>query len=485
MTTAAPDPHRTVGGIDLQACTIDQLQAAMAAGLTCVELVGVYLARITEHDRRTCSVLATSPTALANAARLDRERAAGRLRGPLHGVPLLLKDNVGTADQPTTAGSVALAGLQPRADAHLVGKLRAAGAVVLGKTNLSEFANWVDPSMPNGWSGLGGQVRGAFTLADPSGSSSGSAVATALALAAATVGSETSGSILSPASVAGIVGVKPTRGLVSRTGVVPLAEGFDTAGPMTRTVRDAAVLLTVMAGSDPADPATLEADRHRVDYAAALAGATLDGARLGVSPRLRDDLEPAEKDVYDAALQLLRDRGAVVVETTALDDATALGLTLLGLIPAAFRIGLDAYLATAAPAPDSGVRSLADIVRFNEQHPSAVPHGQGLLVASVVFPGDAEAVAAASAALRAVQTRAIEEATADLDGLVAPGAAWSNLGASAGCPSVVVPAGLAGDIPLGLCFLGTPWSEVRLLRLAAAFEQAAPARPLPPLHPAL
>ena len=460
------------------------LQRALSDGLTSVQLVRACQERVAALDGPTRSVLALSPTALDAAAELDAERARGHLRGPLHGIPVLVKDNVGTADQPTTAGAAALAGLQPREDAVLVGLLRAAGMVVLGKTNLSEFANWVDPSMPNGWSGLGGQVKDAFTLADPSGSSSGSAVATALALAPVTIGTETSGSILSPASVAGIVGVKPTRGLISRTGVVPLAEGFDTAGPMTRNVHDAAALLTVLAASDPVDAATAEADDHRVDYVQALEGATLSGARLGTSARLRAELTPAEAASYDAALEVLRTAGATVVETTALDQATALGFTLLGLIPVAFRTGLDTYLATAAPVPASGVTSLADVVRYNEEHPEAVPHGQGLLVASAHFPGDAETVTAASAALRAVQCAAIEAALQDLDALVAPGAAWSNLGASAGCPSVVVPAGLAGELPSGLAFLGEPWSEARLLRLAAAFEAAAPPRPLPPVHPA-
>ena len=466
--------------VDLQNVTFAELQRAMANGLLSAELVRTYRARVAELDGRTNSVLALSPTAEQRAERLDAERSSGVVRGPLHGIPLLVKDNVGTSDQPTTAGARALDGLRPHRDAFLVSRLRDAGAVVFGKANLSEWANWVDPAMPNGWSGLGGQVRAAFGGGDPSGSSSGSAVATALALAAGSIGTETSGSILSPSSVAGIVGVKPTRGLVSRTGVVPLAEGFDTAGPMTRSVADAAALLSVLAGTDPDDAATEQADRHRTDYVAALAGATLRGVRLGLSPRLRDALAAPQRAVYDAALATLVDAGAILVETEALDEATALGTTLLGLIPASFRTGLEGYLAWAAPVPASGVRTLADVVRFNREHPEAVPHGQGLLIASASFPGDAGQVASAAAALRAVQVRAIENAIEGLDALVAPGSDWSNLGASAGCPGVVVPAGLADGIPYGLSFHGEPWSEARLLRLAAAFEAVAPPRPLPP-----
>lgn len=469
----------TTDPVNVQRDTFDDLQRAMSAGLPSAELVRLYRARVAEHDGAPNSVLALSPSAEQQAERLDAERSSGVVRGPLHGIPLLVKDNIGTEDQPTTAGARALEGLQPHRDAFLVARLREAGAVVLGKTNLSEWANWVDPEMPNGWSGLGGQVRAAFGGGDPSGSSSGSAVATALALAAAAIGSETSGSILSPSSVAGIVGVKPTRGLVSRTGIVPLAEGFDTAGPMARTVADAAVLLTVLAGSDPDDPATAEADARRVDYVAALEGATLRGARLGLSPGLRDGLDPPQRAVYDAALATLADAGAVLVETTALDEATALGLTLLGLIPASFRTGLEAYLAEAAPAPASGVRTLADVVAFNEQHPEAVPYGQSLLLASVAFPSGADEVSRAAAALRGVQVRAIDAAMEGLDALVAPGAQWANLGASAGSPGVVVPAGLADGVPLGLCFHGEPWSEARLLALAAAFEAAAAPRPVP------
>ena len=481
----APSPardHRAqVAGLDLQTATIGDLQAALTAGrLTAVELAETYLDRIAHDDGRTNSVREVSPTALDHAHTLDNERQAGIVRGPLHGIPVLLKDNIGTADQPTTAGSFALEGLLVHHDAFVTARLRDAGAVVLGKTNLSEFANWVDPSMPNGFSSLGGQVSCAYRFGDPSGSSSGSGVAGSMAFAAGTIGSETSGSILSPSDVNGLVGVKPTRGLVSRAGIVPLAEGFDSAGPMTRTVVDAAALLTAIAGPDPDDPATDAAPS--VDYSAALLGATLTGARLGWSPPVRDALEAGPRALYDAALADLTRLGAVLVATDALDAAGELGKTELDLIPEDFKANLDHFLATCAPVPLSGVRSLQDIVRHNAAHPERMPYGQSLLVTSAATAGDRQAAAARALTLRTAQAAVIDAGLAR-DGLrayIAPGAAWSNIGASAGYPSVIVPAGIVdGTTPMGLSFLGTAWSEPSLLALAAAYENGTRRR-VPP-----
>ncbi|MCU1601840.1 MAG: gatA, partial [Frankiales bacterium] len=380
-TTGSPkaDCRATVAGLDLQTATIADLERALAAHrTTSVALVKAYLGRIKAYDGPTNSIRELSPTALAWAARLDKEREGGAVRGPLHGVPILLKDNIGTGDQATTAGSIALAGMRPYQDATLVAKLRAAGAIVLGKTNLSEFANWVDLSMPNGYSSLGGQVRNAYTLGDPSGSSSGSGVAGSMAFAAAAFGSETSGSILSPSDVNGLVGVKPTRGLVSREGVIPLAEGFDTAGPMARSVGDAAALLTVVAGSDPADAATYPANAHRTDYTRAIRGASLKGMRLGFSESDRSGLGAAQRKVYDAALADLKRLGAVLVPTSALDETGLVGTGEIGLIPNDFKANLDHYLATEAPTPKSGVKSLVDVMLFNQQHPDKVKYGQNL-----------------------------------------------------------------------------------------------------------
>ncbi|MDP9100569.1 MAG: amidase family protein [Actinomycetota bacterium] len=479
----AADCRARVAGLDLQTATFGDLQSALQAGrLSSVKLVRTYLDRIRHLDARTNSLRDLSPTAVRDAARLDAERRGGQVRGPLHGIPVLLKDNIGTADQPTTAGSIALEGLRPYVDAGLVARLRAAGAIVLGKTNLSEFANWVDLSMPNGYSSLGGQVKNAYTFGDPSGSSSGSGVATSMAFAAAAFGSETSGSILSPSDVNGLVGVKPTRGLVSRDGIIPLAEGFDTAGPMARNVRDAAALLTVVAGTDPADPATATADTHRTDYTKGLAGASLAGVRLGYSTSVETGLGGPARKVYDAALADLRRLGAVLVATDALDNTGNLGLAEIGLIPNDFKGNLDHYLATYAPTPRSGVKTLADIAVFNNAHPNKVKYGQNLILASVAQPGSRELASATSLGLRTAQGANIDEGLAKdtLDAFIAPGAAYANIGASAGYPTVIVPSGLVSDTnPQGLSIMGTAWSEARLLRYAAAYE-AGTRRRIPP-----
>ena len=483
VASPAADCRARIAGLDLETATIADLRAALAAGrLTSAQLVSAYLARIKAYDRPTNSIRELSPTAMKWAAKLDAERKSGRIRGPLEGVPVLLKDNIGTEDQPTTAGSIALAGMRPRRDATLVARLRAAGAIILGKTNLSEFANWVDLSMPNGYSSLGGQVREAYSLGDPSGSSSGSGVAGSMAFAAAAFGSETSGSILSPSSVNGLVGIKPTRGLVSRDGIIPLAEGFDTAGPMARDVADAAALLTVVAATDAADPATANANSHKTDYVNAIEGATLRGVRLGYSASVRDGLTAPEQVVYKRALADLTKAGAVLVATDALDNTGNIGLVELGLIPNDFKANLDHYLATYAPTPKSGVKSLLDIVIYNNGHKDKVKYGQNLLIASAAQPGEATTASVGSLAMRTAQGANIDQGLGKdhLDAFIAPGAAYANIGASAGYPTVVVPSGLVSDIhPLGLSFMGTAWSEAKLLRYAAAYESATKRR-VPP-----
>ncbi|MCU1693667.1 MAG: gatA [Frankiales bacterium] len=480
------DCRATVAGLDLETATVADLSRAMATGrLTSAKLVAAYLDRIRAYDGKTNSVRALNAHALQDAARLDRERAAGSLRGPLHGVPVLLKDNIGTTDLPTTAGSLALKDLVPYDDAVLTARLRAAGAVVLGKTNLSEFANWVSLTMPNGYSSLGGQVREAYGLGDPSGSSSGSGVAGSMAFAAGTFGSETSGSILSPSSVNGLVGVKPTRGLVSRTGVIPLAEGFDTAGPMTRSVADAAALLSAVAGSDRSDPATVDAQAHlpaHGDYTSGLTRASLKGVRLGYSTADADGLPAESRALYATALADLRRLGATLVPTETLDTLGLVGVAETGLIPNDFHANLDHYLQTMAPTPRSGVHSLAEIAVFNAQHPQQVKYGQDLLLASVAQPGSRAAASAASLALRTASGATIDASLqeSDLDALVGPGPLYANAGASAGYPTVIVPMGLTtARRPLGLSFLGTKWDERDLLTYAAAYEQGTHRR-VPP-----
>lgn len=471
------DCRAHVAGLDLQTVTVEQLQAAMRSGrLTSRALTRAYVDRIRAYDGPTNSIRVLSPRALAEADRLDRERKAGKVRGPLHGVPVLLKDNIGTTDVPTTAGSIALEGSIPTAEAFVTQRLRAAGAVVLGKTNLSEFANWMSLGMPNGYSSLGGQVLNAYNEGDPSGSSSGSGVAGSMAFATATLGSETSGSILSPTQVNGLVGVKPSLGLTSRAGVIPLAPSFDVVGPMTRNVTDAAAVLTAIAGADPRDPVTASAEP--VDYLAALKGASLDGVRLGYDPGYERD------PVFARALEDLRALGAELVETELVSNGGLVGLTEIAEIPNEFKASLNTYLAEEVrPGLKSGVRTLSDIIAFNERHPDRVKYGQSLLQASNATPGILLLGAPPAAVTRASSQAVIDGALAadGLDAILAPGPAYANVGAAAGYPTVMVPAGTTNDdtVAKGLSFLGTGFDEADLLRYAAAYEKATQRR-VPP-----
>jgi amidase len=477
------DCRARVAGLDLETASFADLSKALTAGrLTSRQLTQAYLDRIAAYDAPTNAIRAVNPHALQDAARLDAERRAGHLRGPLHGLPVLLKDNIGTKDLPTTAGSIALAGSVPKQDAFLTARLRKAGAIVLGKTNLSEFANWVDLSMPNGYSSLGGQVKSAYTMGDPSGSSSGSGVGASMAFAVGAFGSETSGSILSPSDVNGLVGVKPTRGLISRAGVIPLAEGFDTAGPMTRSVADAAALLTAVAGTDARDSATADASKHVTDYVKALRGASLKGIRLGYSASAFSGGSTGQDKVFAQVLADLKRLGATLVDTDVVEYGGNVGLAELGLIPNDFKANLNHYLTTEIAAPRSGVRSLSDIIAFNSKHPDKVKYGQGLLQASDATPGEANSASAGALGLRTAMGAVIDGALAkdSLDAILATGASYANVGASAGYPTVIVPAGLVAEkAPTGISFMGTAWSEAKLLRIASAYETGTQRR-VPP-----
>ncbi|HEV3475747.1 MAG TPA: amidase family protein [Actinomycetota bacterium] len=480
QAAADPDCMVEIGGINLQTATVPQIQQALADGqLTSRQLVERYLQRIAFFDASGASlnsVRELHPAVLEQADRLDAERAAGTIRGPLHGIPVLLKDNIGTNDMPTTAGSIALKGSIPKNDAFLTAQLRAAGAIILGKANLSEFANWVDLSMPSGYSSLGGQVINPYRFTDtPSGSSSGSGVAEAMALTTVAVGTETSGSIISPSWANSVVGIKPTLGLISRAGIIPLAESFDTPGPMTRNVTDAAILLGAMTGVDPRDPATA-ASASRLppggDYTAVLHRGGLVGARLGFDASNRP---PGERGtVFDRAIADLRAAGAEIVEIDGLDTTSLVGLAEIAAIPNEFKAGLNAYLATEA-TPPTGVKTLSDIIKYNEQHPEQVKYGQRLLIASDATPGNMTAGIANREAARASARAAIDSTFAryDLDAVISPNATYVNVGASAGYPTITVPAGYTsnGRLPIGLSFLGTAWDEPELLRFAYAYEQ--------------
>ncbi len=387
---------------------------------------------------------------------------------------------------PTTAGSIALEGSVPLRDAFVTARLREAGAIILGKADLSEFANWVDLSMPSGYSSLGGQVINPYAFNDtPSGSSSGSGVAATMALATAAVGTETSGSILSPSQANSVVGVKPTVGLVSRAGILPLAPSFDTAGPMTRNVTDAAVMLGAMTGVDPRDAATA-ASAGRLpaggDYRPFLRDDALQGVRLGVN----DADKPANADqraVFDQALSDLRAQGATIVSTDTLNRTKLVGLTEIAAIPNEFKESLNRYLAEETVAT-LRVRTLGDIIAFNRQHPDKVVRPEPARSVEP-DPGNRDEPSAVANRTAAIQgSRAVIDATLlahDLDAIVSTGNGNANVGAAGGYPTVSVPAGYTrnGTRPLSISFLAGAYAEPTLLGLAYDYEQASQRR-VPP-----
>ena len=488
---------------DLEEATIAELQARMAGGTeTARSLVDKYRARIAALDGAgptLRAVLELNPDADAIADQLDAERRAGKVRGPLHGIPVLVKDNIDTGDRmTTTAGSLALEGTRAARDAPLVARLRAAGAIILGKTNLSEWANFRGLGSSSGWSGRGGQCRNPYALdRSPSGSSSGSAVAVAASLCAVAVGTETDGSITSPASCNGLVGLKPTVGLVSRTGVIPIAASQDTAGPMARTVSDAAALLTALAGADPDDPSTTVAHPRRpaadTDYARYLDPRALAGARLGVPRAGFFGVNRNVDAIMTAALAQLAALGAVLVDPADLVVPPELNPAELTVLAAELEVYLDAYL--AGRGADVAVRSLADVIAFNQRHADrelelfgqelfAMATGQGGLA-------DPAYVAARALCLRIARDQLLDKVLADhhLDAFVtatsAPawlidpingdavfGPSATTLPAIAGYPHVTVPAGAYRGLPVGLSFFGPAFSDGALLGYAYAFEQA-------------
>lgn len=448
-------------------------------------------------------MIATNPDAISEAATLDQERHGGRLRGTLHGIPLLIKDNIETADEmPTTAGSLALKDNLTHRDAPCVARLKRAGAIILGKANLSEWANIRSDQSISGWSAIGGLTRNPHVLdRNTSGSSSGSAAAVAAGLAAGALGTETDGSVTSPAEVCGIVGMKPTVGLVSRTHVIPISASQDTPGPMTSTVRDAALLLGVIAGRDPADSVTSAADRHRIDYEAALLDSALNGTRLGVwRPRRVSQTTLA---VFDSALEVLRARGAELIQLEGFRAPKNLDALEFEVLLTELKDGLNAYLATAPRT--NAVRSLADVIAFNRGEPrELLLFGQEFFERAEATKGLADpAYRKARAGSRRMARRILDRSIVEhrLDALVTPtgGPAWridivrgddhsgesTSLPAVAGYPHLTVPMGAVGILPVGLSFIGPAWSEARLLALGHAFEVSAGARRAPKFLPSL
>lgn len=478
--------------------TLAQLAQELAAGaLTSRALVEHYLQRIARVDKSgptLNSVLELNPDALAVADSLDAERRTTGPRGPLHGIPLLLKDNIDTADRiSTTAGSLALAGSIAAEDAFLVKKLRAAGAIVLGKTNLSEWANFRSTRSTSGWSSRGGQTRNPYALdRNPSGSSSGSAVAVAANLCAAAIGTETDGSIISPSAVCGIVGLKPTLGLISRSGIIPIAHSQDTAGPMARTVQDAAILLGLLAGEDPRDPATAECASHaHRDYTQFLDRDGLRGARIGVVRKFFG-FHPEADRINECCLETLKHAGAVLVDPVAFEPSQEFGQAEFTVLLYEFKSDLNKYLAGLGPG--ARVHSLAEIIAFNEQHRKQVmPYfGQELMLqAQEKGPlSDPAYLEALEKSRKLARTEGIDALLLKhgLDALVAPSAGPAGLtdwvcgdrdlggctspAAVAGYPHITVPAGYVLGLPIGLSFVGGSFQEPTLLKLAYAFEQA-------------
>ena len=481
------DPLVTVAGIDLQTATIPQLEAAMASGrLTSRGLTRAYLKRIAFFDHGCVKVNAVrtlTDGALTQADAADAARRAGRT-GPLLGIPILLKDNIDTTDADTTAGSIALAGNRPPHDAAVTSQLRAAGAVILGKTNLSEFANWVSLTMPNGFSSLGGQVVNPYTKGDPSGSSSGSGAGGTLAYAAATFGTETSGSVLSPSAANSMVGIKPTLGVVSRNGIIPLAHSYDTAGPIARNVTDAAVLLSAVSAADPADSVFLGAAGSPPpghDYTASLKTRALQGAHIGYSPFDVSQMSTDAQVVFNRALADLTAAGATLVPFDTLSYSSNGGLTELGGIPSEFKFGIKDYLANqAGPAGDKGrpvlvTDDLTGIVAYNQQHSDRIPYGQDLLIASDLTHGatldDPSSVATIEAARATIDSAFSQNG---ITAYIGANADYANIGAAAGYPSVDVPIGYTSDgtTPMGMQILGQAWTEPALIGMAYSYEQA-------------
>ena len=490
--------------------SLTELQADLDAGRTTSEqLVKSYITRIDAIDRNgptLQSVLAINPHALDDARALDAERSAHHLRGPLHGLPILLKDNIETRDEmPTTAGSLALAANLTHRDAPLVARLRAAGAIILGKTNLSEWANMRGSRSVSGWSGVGGLTRNPWSPdRSPCGSSSGSGAAVAAGLAPMAIGTETDGSVTCPASVNGIVGLKPTLGLISRHNIVPLAHSQDTAGPMAGSVRDAALILNVIAGTDPADPATADADRHRQDYTAGLDAGALRGRRIGVM-RFEAGFHPETDTVFAHALDVLRQAGATLVEIDKMPGdpgvSDAIGAAEMTVLLTELKADLATYLATTPPAVQS--RTLADLIAFNRAHADRELglFGQELFERAEATHGldDPAYKAARATSLRLAGAEGIDRMLADqkLDALVAPtaGPAWvvdtingdhssgstPTLAAVAGYPHLSVPMGLVDGLPVGLSIVGPAWADARVLAYGYAFEQATGKRAQPGL----
>jgi amidase len=495
----------------LEEITIAELQEGMKAGkYTAREIAEKYLARIEAVDKRgpaVNSVIEVNPEALAIAEASDRERKQKGPRGPLHGIPVLIKDNIDTADKMmTTAGSLALVGSKPPKDSMVAQKLREAGAVIIGKTNLSEWANIRSRHSTSGWSGRGGQTKNPYALdRNPCGSSSGSGAAASANFCAAAIGTETDGSIVCPSSANGLVGIKPTVGLVSRRGIVPISHTQDGAGPMCRTVRDAALLLGALTGVDPEDSATAASQgKSFTDYTQFLKADGLRGARIGVVRKAFGFMDAVDK-VMESAIDAMKSEGAIVVDPVAIETAGKWSDTEQIIFMYELKADLNAYL--ARPGFDPPVKTLKEIIEFNEKHhEKEMPYfGQDFFLKAEAkgLLSEKEYVEALEKNHQLARKEGIDATMEkhNLDALVGPtgGPAWltdwvdgdhfgggsSGAAAVAGYPNVTVPAGFVFGMPVGISFFGRAWSEPVLIRLAYGFEQATKVRKAPKFLPSV
>jgi amidase len=497
---SAPDNFK------LNEVTIDELQKRMQSGQTTSRAITqAYLDRINSIDKngpKLNSVIELNPDALSIADALDKERKNGKVRGPLHGIPVLIKDNIDTADKmQTTAGALALEGNIAKQDSFVAKKLREAGAVILGKTNLSEWANFRSSRSVSGWSSRGGQTRNAYVLdRSPCGSSSGSAVAVSANLCAVAVGTETDGSINCPASINGIVGIKPTVGLVSRAGIIPISKTQDTAGPFGRTVRDAVLLLNALVGADPNDAVTSESvGKAKSDYLPFLDANGLKGKRIGVEKTFLKHHESIDA-LLQEALQQLRKAGATIVEVEFIDAYNKLGVAEFEVMKYEFKDGVNKYLATA----NAKVKNLQDVINFNKQNETrAMPYFKQETLDSSQLLGGLDSKEYLAAVEKTTGIRKFLDdlmKKENLNALCGPatGASWcvdfvngdffSGYGAygpaaMAGYPSITVPMGSIKELPIGLSFISTAYDEPGLIAIGYAYEQVSKKRTKPSFIP--
>ncbi len=513
MITCAPEGSSGAGEkqpaaipeFEFHEWTFAQFSEVMESGKhTARSITKAYLQRIEDVDRSGPSlnaVIEVNPQALEIADKLDEERASGRIRGPLHGIPIMIKDNIDTADQMlATAGSLALTDTRPADDAHIVERLRAAGAVLLGKTNLSEWANFRSEKSTSGWSGRGGQTHNPYALdRNPCGSSSGSGVAASANLCAAAIGTETNGSVVCPSHQNGIVGIKPTLGMLSRSGIIPIAHTQDTAGPMARTVRDGAILLSALAGPDPQDPITQDhQDRIHSDYTRFLDPEGLKGSRIGIARNLMGYHEGVDA-LMEEAVALMKDQGAELVDEADIVTKGDYGSASYDVLLYEFKADLNIYFASRGPT--AGVKTLEQLIAFNEANADTeLPYfGQEILIKSQAKGdlGSKEYKQALKKVKRLAGRDGIDATLAkhEVDLIIAPtgGPAWftdwingdhflgasSSAAARAGYPNITVPMGFVHGLPVGLSFFSTAWSEPLLLKVAFAYEQASRHRQAP------